>query len=710
MIAKEPEEQAKVNDTVDETAAKNKKSDTPVKRSGQIDFSKLTMWQQDSTDSTPDLNNESTPIVKQKVSSEGEPVKEEKSASIMLGANKEETEQQKQPQIQLDKLSIPKAVVPKQEKKLKLWASGIGLEMYGRRFEVSYRRVFLTSFFVICIFSLLSIFLWSYSKYIQVSTDPIVNPIYKPLVEKYDEYEQKFSKYLRFSHYEDYLNIKIYGTHTEQNLEKIVSAENINYIYKKNIIQKNLDNLTQAIFDQSQKLNTLKQKISKFGFLSEDLYTLLKSQKQIQPIKDSLLSLEVIKFSSAIRVFSYLDTFLEGFASVVKVPKSDVAKYLQSIIERWENDIYVYLNDCYLNPFERDYNCDAIGDFDLYYDLIQKDTSFNKEYFKKLIKYIDLKLEQTEIPSFSIVFRRFDPTKDQITFSIDVNTFQKDEIALLQKNILNPHVFVVTQLLNLLKESIFIVGESIDIKKLDVENKVVQIGSQQFNIKNSQMTFSLPIQKSTQREISDFVENIDNQYQWPKALQITKDMHQIDTTHGSADSISGNTVLDRNTGSSADLNTDVNTDLNTQEMTNNNITYTFSEDYARKLLTLQKENARIKYLLQEKWEALVVKERASQIELLQYVDWFTQEEIKSVFDYIIKTNLLDSVVIDVSLLRQKNDKWETLFEVLRNNQLQEIKDKSEKEVAEKESLSQEATENKTWFAQVRDFFSSWTNK
>ncbi|NOZ43602.1 MAG: hypothetical protein GXP45_00225 [bacterium] len=383
--------------------------------------------------------------------------------------------------------------------------------MYGRRFELSYRRIFLSSFAIILIFSLVSLFLGTYSKYINVTTsNNTIPPIYQNLVKQYDGYEQKISKYIPISDYDQYANIKIYLHTGSKDLDNLLAQPKLNYVNKKNIIQRNIDEMSDGIFKEIKTLNTLKTNISKYGFLTEELYTLLQGQKKIQPIKQSLLSLEVIKFSSAMKVFSYLDTFLEGFASVVKVPTDQVALDLQTMMQRGENDIYTYLNDCYLNPFEWDYDCSAIGDFDFYYNVVKQDQGFNKDHFKKLIKYIDMKLEQTEIPSFSIVFRRFDPSKNTITFTIDVNTFQKDEIALLKKNILNPHMFIVTQLLNFLKQSIFVVGDSINVKNLDVENKIVQIGNQKFNINHSRMSFSLPIQKSSQREIFDFVDNVDN--------------------------------------------------------------------------------------------------------------------------------------------------------------------------------------------------------
>jgi hypothetical protein len=47
--------------------------------------------------------------------------------------------------------------------------------------------------------------------------------------------------------------------------------------------------------------------------------------------------------------------------------------------------------------------------------------------------YVDKKLEQTDLPSFSITFKKYDPTQKQISFTVEVNTFKQDEIALIKK-------------------------------------------------------------------------------------------------------------------------------------------------------------------------------------------------------------------------------------------------------------------------------------
>jgi len=64
-------------------------------------------------------------------------------------------------------------------------------------------------------------------------------------------------------------------------------------------------------------------------------------------------------------------------------------------------------------------------------------------------------------------------------------------------------------LLDLLKQSLFVIGESIDAKQLKIQQKVIQVGSTVFPVNSSSMSFVLPIQKNPQREISDFILNKD---------------------------------------------------------------------------------------------------------------------------------------------------------------------------------------------------------
>lgn len=71
----------------------------------------------------------------------------------------------------------------------------------------------------------------------------------------------------------------------------------------------------------------------------------------------------------------------------------------------------------------------------------------------------------------------------------------------------------MTQLLDLLKQSLFVIGENIDSKQLKIQQKVIQVGSTVFPVNSSSMNFVLPIQKNPQREIADFVLNKDYHFE-----------------------------------------------------------------------------------------------------------------------------------------------------------------------------------------------------
>jgi len=98
-----------------------------------------------------------------------------------------------------------------------------------------------------------------------------------------------------------------------------------------------------------------------------------------------------------------------------------------------------------------------IGDFDAYYKIIDTQRKIDTEFIKQLAVYIDNKLQETDIPTFSISFLKFNPKEENIEFTINLNTNSQDEIALNKQGILNPHVFIVTNLINLLKQSLLII-------------------------------------------------------------------------------------------------------------------------------------------------------------------------------------------------------------------------------------------------------------
>jgi hypothetical protein len=57
-----------------------------------------------------------------------------------------------------------------------------------------------------------------------------------------------------------------------------------------------------------------------------------------------------------------------------------------------------------------------------------------------------------------------------------------------------------------LKQSVFIVGSDINTKTIDITTRPITVGNTIYNVNTSSKSFDLPIQKSTEREIFDYMD------------------------------------------------------------------------------------------------------------------------------------------------------------------------------------------------------------
>lgn len=285
-------------------------------------------------------------------------------------------------------------------------------------------------------------------------------------------------------------------------LNNLINSD-LNYIQKKEILNKSVSDLSDNIVSKYEKLNDIKNNLTRYGFFPKDLSIVISESEPISSIQNSLIALEAIKFSSAISVFSYLDTFTTSLVQSLWIDKNEIEEKVSKVTDRWETDINTYIKNCYLNPFESDYDCDYIWDFDEYYKNLNDD--FDTKFFKELIKYTDSRLEQSEIPSFTISFKEFNQKDNEITFDIEINTLKEDEAELTKKGILSPHIFILNSLINSLRQSRFIVWDDISVKTLNVTPNTYIIWSSEINVNRSVNTFTVRIKKENAVEIDDFV-------------------------------------------------------------------------------------------------------------------------------------------------------------------------------------------------------------
>lgn len=342
-------------------------------------------------------------------------------------------------------------------------------------------------------------------QYLNSKSQPSLSTSVSERVQKTSNIYNSYGQSLGFFSLDDYAGIALEKDQMA-GARKILSDDKLNFVQKKDLLEEKLGALGQRILEYKILTKELREKMNRDGFFPQELVDILKTDNAVGSIQRSLLSLEVVKFSSAMKVFSLMDVFVSQLADNLGYTKSDIREKLFELLERGERDVEYYLNVCYNNPYEPT-KCDKINDFDVYYKSILGDQELDTHFFKNLMEFINNKLEFSTMPSFSITFNSFDGKSNSIAFTIEVNTLKEDEYALIQQGIKSPHIFIVSELIKLLKQSTFILGKAIDAKDIKVAPKQVTIGGSKYVVNNSVKNFSLPIQKSTDREIFDFMEN-----------------------------------------------------------------------------------------------------------------------------------------------------------------------------------------------------------
>ncbi|MBP6910152.1 hypothetical protein KBC03_00975, partial [Patescibacteria group bacterium] len=245
----------------------------------------------------------------------------------------------------------------------------------------------------------------------------------------------------------------------QQNLNTMITDASLDYIVKKEVLTKTVSQLISSTTTQYTRLDEIKQDIGSYGFFPKDVQVFAASTFVDNSLQKSLVAVEAIRFSTAMTFFSNLDTFLQQFSSFVSLSPEQVAALIDVYKSRGEKDIQNYLTTCYFNPYVNADNCAMPqgNDFANYYTYVDTKASIEKRIFPILMSYLDAKLENSDFPSLEIDIKNFDPLQNNISFEINLNTFQEDELQLLNKGILNPHIYLATKIINLLRESKFIV-------------------------------------------------------------------------------------------------------------------------------------------------------------------------------------------------------------------------------------------------------------
>lgn len=379
-------------------------------------------------------------------------------------------------------------------------------------FLKNYTSKFGINIVLIVIGIVLSFLTYSLLIYFQEGSKAIITkPKHQEIVQKTREQYNKYGQMLGIFDLYQYDNLSLIDN-WDVKVVNLLQDKTLNPIQKKDLLQTASIDLWTKIVQNYQDAKTLRESMNKDWFFPIELVTILKEENSVDSLQRSLVSLEIVKFSSAMKVFSLMDMFVSSLANSLGFTKDTVKERIQELILRGEKDIELYLSMCYNNPYEPT-SCSVINDFENYYKNFTTsslDKGFDTNFFKQLMNFIDVELEYSDIPNFSIIFNSFNAKSSSIGFSIEVNTFKEDELALIDQGVKSPHIFVVSELIKSLKQSLYILWKAIDARDIKVNAKSVAIGSSRYVVNNSVKSFFLPIQKNTEREIFDFHSEYDS--------------------------------------------------------------------------------------------------------------------------------------------------------------------------------------------------------
>ena len=312
-----------------------------------------------------------------------------------------------------------------------------------------------------------------------------------------------------------------------QNFDQIVGSNR--FLYEKKIeSDKKIINLLDSAKNVDKDIDIQSQEYISNWYYPKQLSDNVREGEIQKPI----ITIESIKLSTALQFYGLLNDFKEEYAARLWLSKQVSDAYLNYYKSIADTDILKYVQMCYMNPYiwDNDGTCKNEQDFISYFitrhkenmsrikiysngqefSLIDlKDESSLSNISKNFVVLMDLliqKLDKEKLPALVITFNNFNPQTSTIKFSIEINSFDStyEQLRGNVANITSPHEFMVTNLINLIRQSRLIKSENIKIQNQTIQTTNVKEWNLIYKKYTSKYDFELPVQKNVEREVSDF--------------------------------------------------------------------------------------------------------------------------------------------------------------------------------------------------------------
>lgn len=135
------------------------------------------------------------------------------------------------------------------------------------------------AYFIMTI-SIIAIFIISlYNKYISIAINPI--PENQNLLEKMQTITKTISQHTNINDYALYATQRdiMTSTNATNDTKQIIQNKRLNFLHKKDILEKNMEIFVQDAILNAQKLDSIKKEIIKYGFIPKQLFDIIEEKQ-----------------------------------------------------------------------------------------------------------------------------------------------------------------------------------------------------------------------------------------------------------------------------------------------------------------------------------------------------------------------------------------------------------------------------------------------
>ncbi|HCY21623.1 TPA: hypothetical protein DIC40_07430 [Patescibacteria group bacterium] len=190
-------------------------------------------------------------------------------------------------------------------------SSGIGKQAITQKSNTKIEQVM--SAYIVITISIIAIFFISlYNKYISLSVDT-TQATSQTFVEKVQIVTKVISEQTNINEYAKRAEkTDVLTSDDAKNTTKsVIQSQKLNYLHKKDILEKNMTVLNEKTIQNAQSLDNIKKEIIKYGFIPQQLYNIIETQQGTSGIKKRIALMENIRFLTAFKAFSYMESFIQ---------------------------------------------------------------------------------------------------------------------------------------------------------------------------------------------------------------------------------------------------------------------------------------------------------------------------------------------------------------------------------------------------------------